>query len=382
MIIAIDGYEANVTNRVGIGEYAFEMLKGMYAILHDRNNNFTKVRVYTPDPPQNAFPPVTDSWEYRLSYPKKLWTYIGLPLRLSVDRPRADVVFSPTHYIPRIQIAPQVMAIMDLSYLHYPELFRPKDLFQLREWTAYGAKRSARIFTISEFSRNAIIEAYNIPPERVVVTYPGLRDTTVASMTNKDEVMAKYQLPERYILSVGTIQPRKNFTVLIQAFSNARKKKPELFKDMKLIIVGKKGWLYESIFEAPEKYGVSEFVQFVDFVPDNDLAILYQQAVAFALVSLYEGFGLPVLEAMANKCQVIISNLSSLPEIAGDYGIQVDPKDSESVQEGLITAVSEYGSSLWKKRVDGGLKRSGEFRWDQAAQKALEVLESLGKGKT
>jgi glycosyltransferase involved in cell wall biosynthesis len=383
MIIAIDGYEANEVNRVGIGEYAFEILSGIHTLLANREaGNETRVRIYLPSEPNGSLPSAASYWSYRRSFPRKLWTYIGLPFRLLFDMPRANVVFSPTHYIPRVQIAPHVMAIMDISYLKYPELFRAKDLYQLREWTAYSVKKSARILTISEFSRNAIIEAYKVAPEKVVVTYPGLRVTTVASMQKKEDVLRKYNIPERYLLSVGTIQPRKNYEKLIQAFSEAKKKKPEVFKNVKLIIVGKKGWLYEPILAAPSTYGVLDSVQFVDFIPDEDLAVLYQQAMSFVLVSLYEGFGLPVLEAMANKCQVVISNVSSLPEIAANAGIQVDPLNIDAIAEGLITACREYGTSAWEKRVNDGLKRSAEFTWDRAATKALEVLESVGKGTT
>jgi glycosyltransferase involved in cell wall biosynthesis len=178
------------------------------------------------------------------------------------------------------------MSIMDLSFLSYPELFKKKDLYQLVHWTEYSVKHSKAFLTISEFSRNAIIKQYNYPSERVFVTYPGL-------IMNKTE--GKGIARNRpYILSVGTIQPRKNYEKLIEAFSH-------LSQDIDLVIVGKKGWLYESILAAPEKFGVKDRVIFLDFVPDEDLPALYANAECFVLASLYEGFGLPVLNFL-NPC--------------------------------------------------------------------------------
>ena len=302
MKLAIDGYEANASERVGVGRYAFEII----AAMAKHPKDFFSVDVYLPQPPKPHMPKATDAWKYHVAVPKPFWTFIGLPLALSIAKP--DVVFSPTHYIPRWVNIPKVCAIMDISYLHYPEQFLPQDLHKLIHWTAYSVRHSAKIITISEFSKRAIIEAYQVDPDRVVVVYPGL------TMGKAKKPTAK----KRYILSVGTLQPRKNFVRLIEAFSRL----PD--KDIELVIVGKKGWLYEEILEAPQKFGVGGRIRFLDFVSDEALAGLYQHATCFVLPSLYEGFGLPVLEAMAHGVPVVVSNTSSLPEIAGEAGIYVD----------------------------------------------------------
>jgi glycosyltransferase involved in cell wall biosynthesis len=379
MIIAVDGYEANVPMRVGIGRYAYDILKNIYTILGRSNGGNYEFRIYLPQKPLPDMPKETRWWRYIVRGPSKLWTFIGLPLALSVDCPRADVVYSPTHYVPRFTSIPRVMAIMDTSYIEYPEMFRKKDLFQLTHWTRYAASNAKAICTISKFSKNAIIRAYKIPQDQVIVTYPGISMPT----TSNDQdaaVCKKYQITKHYILSVGTIQPRKNYIRLIEAFAIFLKLNKQKFGEIQLVIVGKKGWLYESILDAPEKYGVSHKVKFLHSVPDADLPALYKNALCFALPSLYEGFGLPVLEAMAYKCPVVVSNNSSLPEIAGEAGIYVDPKDVASITEGLLSAVRQRNLIQGKTRVQQGLTQVKLFTWEKAAKETLDVLTRVGRG--
>ncbi len=369
MNIGIDGYEANVVRRVGIGRIAHETIKGMYAILKKESKRTVNVIVFLPTPPMPDMPAQTDWWHYRVVGPKKLWTFIGLPL--AMRRENLDVMFSPTHYIPRFTAIPRVMSIMDLSYLKFPQLFKPKDLYQLTRWTAYSAAHAKKIFTISEASKNDIIKEYHVPDDKVVVTYPGF------TMGDASDIPDKYHISRNYILSVGTIQPRKNYTRLIEAFSLFLKQNRQKFSDLHLVIIGKKGWLYEDILAAPKKFGVEDRVKFLDFVPDGDLPSFYRHALCFALPSLYEGFGLPVLEAMAYKCPVVVSNVSSLPEIAGKAGIYVDAGSAQSIAGGLLTAVRQRNLIQGKQRVNAGLAQMKKFTWEKAARQTLEVLENI-----
>lgn len=374
MLLAIDGYEANAADRVGIGRYAVELLAGMYARIAQGATQFDTARVYLPQRPGVHMPKSTPYWQYRMSAPKTLWTFWALPMALRTDRPSADVVFSPTHYIPRFTNLPSVMAIMDVSYLTYPELFRPQDLHKLVHWTAYSVHHAKAIITISTFSKNAIIEAYHVPEAQVTVAYPALfREMSGQTAMAKD--FAKYHLPKRYILSVGTIQPRKNYTQLIEAFSRLAD------HDVALCIVGKKGWMYEDILAAPSKFGVSDRVKFLDFVPDADLQALYGNAECFALPSLYEGFGLPVLEAMVHGITVVVSKTSSLPEIAGKAGIYVDPSDTTSITAGLAQALREKGTKEETARIVLGKKLAKRFTWEKAADQVLDVLTRVGQGR-
>ncbi|MBP9814429.1 glycosyltransferase family 4 protein [Candidatus Woesebacteria bacterium] len=373
MILAIDGYEANVASRVGIGRFAYELLVRIEKAVREGKTSFSSVRVYLPNAPLPDMPKASRAWEYRVLSPKQFWTIFRLPIALRRDKPFADVVFSPTHYVPRFVPIPRVMAIMDTSYLLYPELFRPADLHKLVHWTAYSAGVASRIITISEYSKRAIIKAYNVANNQVQVVYPGLVQTSSKLTAMKDDVTKKYDISSRFILSVGTLQPRKNFTKLIEAFSQISD------KEIDLVIVGKKGWLYEEILQAPKTYGVEGRVKFLEFVPDEDLPALYTQAQCFVLPSLYEGFGLPVLEAMAHSCPVVTSNVSSLPEIAGDAALYIDPENLQSITDGIVLALSQKGTEKEKKRIAEGLKRVKLFTWDKAATDVISLLEQVGK---
>lgn len=375
MLLAIDGYEANADARVGVGRYALELLTHMYARIEARSAPFASVRVYLPDSPKHHMPKQSATWTYAVRSPKTLWTFWALPMALRIDRPAADVIFSPTHYIPRFTAIPKVMAIMDISYLKYPELFRPQDLHKLTHWTAYSVAHAAAIITISQYSKNAIIEAYHVPESKITVAYPALSDS-VGTINRMGKKMTRKSMPKRYILSVGTLQPRKNFSRLIEAFSKLDD------HDIDLCIVGKKGWMYEDILSAPKRFGVTDRVRFLDFVSDSELPKLYREAEVFALPSLYEGFGLPVLEAMVHGTSIVVSQTSSLPEIAGEAGIYVDPSDVDSITTGLNQALSEKGTKKETERIALGKKRAETFTWDRAADNVLDVLDKVGKGET
>lgn len=368
MIIGIDGNEANGERRVGIGEYAYELLAKFAKF--DPPNGWTKFEIYLKEEPRSDLPREREGWRYRVVGPRKLWTQFALPLNLYIHKPRPDVFFTPTHYAPRFSPIPTVISIMDLSYIHYPDMFKRSDLYQLRNWTSYSVRHAKKIFTISESSKHDIIKTYVLPSERVVVTYPGVK-MQKANVKSQKSVLEKYGIERDYILFVGTIQPRKNIARLIEAFSKLKPKTSNL----SLIIVGKKGWLLEDILAAPKKFGVEKNVQFLDFVPDEDLAIFYQKALFFILPSLYEGFGLPVLEAMANGCPVITSNVSSLPEAGGDAALYVDPNNVDDIANKMKTLLED--EEVRNKLVEKGYQQAKKFSWEKTARETLAVLEEV-----
>ena len=381
MLIGIDGNEANSKKRVGISEYAYQLLR-QFSEFRIQNSEF---RIYLKDKPRNDLPDEATSWMYRVITPKRFWTQWRLPLDLYVHKPRPDVFFSPTHYAPRFSPVPTVISIMDLSYLYFQDMFTTSDLYQLRRWTAYSVKRAKKILTISKSSKNDIMKEYKVPEDRVVVTYPGIKDSVTLSphVYGMSQLQSKYQISENFILFVGTLQPRKNIARLIEAFAitlNNAENNAELRKkkDLELVIIGKKGWLYEEILEAPEKFGVKERVKFLDSVGDEELAIFYQQALCYVLPSLYEGFGLPVLEAMQHGCPVITSKISSLPEAGGDAAIYVDPGDVDDIAQKMMKLISD--EALRKKLIEKGKKQVTKFSWEKTARETLKVLEEVAKG--
>lgn len=365
MIIGIDGNEANVDRKVGISEYAFQLL------VRFSKNPEHDFRIYLKSPPNDQMPNQGNKWHYRLVYPKKFWTQFGLPIDLYTHKPKPSVFFSPTHYAPRFSPVPTVVSIMDLSFLYFPELFRKEDLYQLVNWTRYSVKKAAAVITISESSKNDIIKEYKIPAEKIHVVYLGIKESAETKTQKMEELSKKYGVKNRFVLFVGTLQPRKNITKLIESLSLIKD------KNVDLVVIGKKGWLYEDILAAPEKYGVSDRVKFLDFVPDEDLTSFYKHAECYVLPSLYEGFGLPVLEAMKYGCPVLTSNISSLPEAGGDAALYFDPKNAEDIAKSIDKVLKD--KNLRSDMIKKGYAQVKKFSWDKSAEEVLSVLEEVGR---
>jgi len=372
MIIGIDGNEANQQTRVGVGQFAFEVIKHLYLL--DKKNQY---RIYLKDKPLSDLPEERESWQYVVFGPKFAWTQWRLPLKLWVERTRVDVFFSPNHYAPRFCPAPSVIAIMDLWHHYHPEQFKTKDIYQLKKWEAYSVKKAKRIIAISEFTKKEIVKFYQVPPEKIVVAYPGHRKPKTKNQKPKiDEVRKKYHISGDYILYLGTLQPKKNLTGLVEAFHILHT--TYYILHTQLVVAGKKGWLYEEIFEKAKRVKMEERVIFTDFVPEEDKNALIKGAKCFVLPSLYEGFGIPVLEAMSLGVPVAISNVASLPEVGGKAAFYFDPQKPESIAE-TVTKVLKLKPGARKKVVEEGKKQAQKFAWEKCAMRILRVLRRVGK---
>lgn len=368
MIVGIDANEANVVSRVGISEFAYQILTKLYDFRRDNKNDHTYV-IYLKSNPLSHFPKETGWWKYKIIKPAKLWTQIGLPFHLITTRKKPDVFLTLTHYGPRFSAIPTIVSVMDLSYLHYPETFKKNDLYQLTKWTEYSVRQAKKVITISNSSKNDIIKYYKVDEDKVRVVYLGLKNL---SMNESEKDLKEFGVNKKFILFVGTLQPRKNITRLIGAFS----KLPEDLKDnYQLVVIGKKGWLYEDILNAPAKYGVINDVLFLDYVSDEDLPLFYKRADVFVLPSLYEGFGLPILEAMRYACPVITSNVSSLPEAGGDAALYIDPENVENIEQEIEKVLTD--KKLREQMIEKGLSHYKKFTWEKSAKEVLHVIEEV-----
>ncbi len=377
MRIWIDGYEANQKNRVGSGQYAFEILRNLEKI--DRANEYT---ILLPHPPLDDLLKERDGWKYKVLKPSKLWTRIALPLALYLSKDRPDVMFSPTHYIPRFSPVKRVGVIFDLSYLHFPEMFNGKDLWQLRNWSKFSIENANHIITISNFSKKDIIREYAVDKDKITVAYPGFDNQLFHQNQKKqqmDKVLKKYGIKSDYFIFIGTIQPRKNLARLIEAFSRVVSRD----NDLKLVLVGKtkgegrQGWMFEEILEYPRKLSIEDKVIFTGFVPTKELPPLLFGSLAFVLPSLWEGFGIPVLEAMACGVPVLVSNTSSLPEVVGKAGLTFDPYSVDQIEQALRTVM--FDQRLRTKLISAGPAQAKKFSWDKMAKTVLKVFEKVGK---
>jgi len=367
MKIGIDGNEANQKNRVGIGQVAFNVLNQLEKLGRHQ------YLIYLKNPPLVDLPKEREGWNYRVFGPGKLWTQIALPLKLFTQKEKLDIFFTPSHYAPRFSPFPTVVYLMDLWHYHHPEQFSQNDLFQLTHWESYSVKRASLVLTISEFSKLEIINFYHLPPEKIVVAYPGFDKFDIKNFDDgTKKIRTKYGLNEDYLLYLGTLQPKKNLVGLVEAFSQLSGH----FLKVNLVIAGRKGWLYEEIFRRVEKLGLQKKVFFPGFISEEEKPYLLAGAKAFVLPSFYEGFGIPVLEAMSLGVPVVAADAGSLPEVGGEAAIYCDPFSVGSIAEAI-----ERVLCLNKKQRDEiinlGQKQSRRFSWEKCGENVLKALENV-----
>ena len=371
LLIGVDANEANLTkDRVGINRYAFELLHA----LHKGGRNH-KWMIYLSRPRLPDLPPKAGHWQYRVIPPPKFWTQWRLPLELCWGHPRLNVFLSLTHYAPRFSPTSTVVTIMDLGFLRFPDQFTEKDLWQLRIWTDYSIKKATKILTISRASRRDIIGFYHQPPEKIVVVYPGYDSLRFRRILDKDRIntrIKRYQIRQPYILFLGVLRPNKNIERLLEAFALLQTARG--FRDMRLVIAGKKGWMYNGSFALAKELRLGEKLVFAGFVAENDVPFLLNGANCFVFPSYWEGFGIPVLEAMACGTPVVVGNAGGLPEVVGEAGILVDPYDIGDIARGIRQAIVN-GERLSVK----GLKQANKFSWKESAQVVISTLALAAK---
>ncbi|MFN4212747.1 MAG: glycosyltransferase family 4 protein [Microgenomates group bacterium] len=373
MVIGIDGNEANVKMKVGVSVYTLNLLKHF---CQQANKNL-QFKIFLKEPPRSDLPAENKYFHYEVIPGKFLWSQIFLPIRLNLKKD-VDIFFSPAHYLPRFCPLPAVVTIHDLSFLFYPDDFLKTDLIKLRQWTQYSVKNAKKIIAVSKTTKKDIVKNYQIPERKIEVIYNGYEknlncQTSIRKLAEKN-IYQKLKIEKnKYILYVGTLQPRKNLTTLIEAFKLIIK----LYNEFKLVIVGKKGWLYKDIFQKVKSLGLANEVVFTDYLEDQQLISLYQNAFCFILPSFYEGFGIPILEAMSFGCPVIASFTASLPEIGGDACLYFDPNNVDDLVEKL--KLLKEDRNLRGELIKKGKERVKLFSWEKCGRETLEVIKSLAK---
>lgn len=363
MIIGIDGNEANTEKKVGTSVYTYELLH----YFKNKADAHTRFIIYLRNKPNKDLPEANDFFNYEIVKGSFLWSQIFFPLFLYTHK-KPDILFCPAHYIPRAAPVKTVVTIHDLAYFYYNQEFLKKDLYQLKNWTGYAIQKSSKVIAVSNTTAKDIMTHYKAPQEKIKVIYNGFKNTKSTDVVTQN-IKELTKLP--YFLYVGTIQPRKNIALLIEAFNAL----VEEDNSLQLLIVGKKGWLFEHVFEKVKELHLENNVTFTGYVPDHDLPYLYSHAIAYVLPSLYEGFGLPILEAMYNKCPVVASYNSSLPEIGGEACLYFDPSSAEELY--LKLNEIKNNSDLRKSLVKKGTERVKLFSWEKCGEETLQLLQSL-----
>jgi len=302
----------------------------------------------------------------------------------ALQKERVDLLHALAFVTPLLSPCPAVVTIYDLSFILYPDSFKRAKRFYLRLFTHLSARKARRVIAISQSTQRDVVRLLGVPPDKVEVVYCGL-DEAFRPLA-KDQVAAfrsKRGLPERFILFVGTIEPRKNVTRLIEAFATLRPCDPATLRPcdpatLKLAIGGAKGWFYEDVFARVEELGLEDKVMFPGYIPASELPLWHNAAELFVYPSLYEGFGLPPLEAMACGTPVVAANTSSLPEVVGQAGLTVDPLDVEGLAEAMRRALGD--EALRQEMRERGLQRAKGFSWTKTAQETVQVYRRAMEG--
>jgi len=309
----------------------------------------------------------------RIVLREKLFRRIPISMPLAVVREHINVLHAQ-YAGPPFCPAPVVVTIHDLSFEHYPQFFDRGALLQLRASVPLSIRRAAAVLTVSEFSKRDIVRRYCVPSERVFVA-PNAPEPTFQQMhdiARLEEVRERYDTGKHYILCVGNLQPRKNLRTLIDAY--VRLRQADAIRH-KLVLVGRKGWLYDDIFATARASGFSNELVFTDYVPQKDLVAMYNAADLFVYPSIFEGFGIPPLEAMACGTPVVTSNTSSLPEVVGDAALTVDPLDVEALAGAITRVLNDM--DLQSNLTVLGLRRAALFSWDATARTILDVYRGV-----
>jgi glycosyltransferase involved in cell wall biosynthesis len=291
-------------------------------------------------------------------------------------RERPDLYHAPHYVLPAAVRCSSVVTIHDCIHLMFPQYLPNRAAYayaRAQMWTA--AHRSDCILTVSDASKRDILHLFNIAPEKIVVVYNAI-DAHFSVTPPADavaRVRERYQLNHRFVLYVGNIKPHKNLVRLIEAFNQLRAGDLE---DVKLLIIGDEISKLPALRRAVHRHKLHKHVRFLGYVPDDQLAVLYRLAAVFVFPSLYEGFGLPPLEAMASGTPVVVSNVSSLPEVVGDAAVLVDPHDVGSIVDGLRLVLTDPARADEMRRK--GLERAREFSWERSVAKTLEVYKRIG----
>ncbi|MFH1390646.1 MAG: glycosyltransferase family 1 protein [Candidatus Margulisiibacteriota bacterium] len=353
MNIAVNTYFLS-GNKAGIGHYTERILSGIRQKL--ATNECLTV-------------------DNRLRLNKLIFEQVYLPLALWFGR--STVLFSPSMVLPLCSGVPSVMVVYDLVFDLFPEYYRGRvNRLYLRLFFGRSLNKAKFILAISENTRSDLVRLYNVPEEKVKVVHlaAGEEFKTVEDAALLTAVKERYRLPEKFILFVGTIEPRKNVRRLIEAYFCLP---AEIKRTRQLVLCGQKGWGFAELKDWLDRQPEKKTVRFLDYVESRDLPLLYNLAELFIYPSLYEGFGLPILEAMSCGVPVITSNVSSMPEVAGEAAVLIDPKATGQLTGAMARILND--PELSRQLRQKGLEQAKKFSWEKAASATLALIKEAAK---
>ena len=361
VIVGVDASRATSTHPTGTETYSRRLIEALLGL----GSPSCRFRLYFRTPPlPGAFP---GAQERVIPFPR-LWTHLRLSWEMARHPP--DLLFVPAHVLPLVRPALTLATVHDLGYLAFRHAHPILQGWYLDLSTRWNARVATHLLADSEATRTDLAERYHVPRERVTVAYPGYDGGLTAPVQPAATAAAKarYGIVGDYFLYVGTLHPRKNLRRAIAAFAAVR-------TPVTLVLVGRHGWRAAELEDQVRRLGLESRVLFPGYIAEEDKAALLAGALAFVFPSLYEGFGLPVLEAQASGCPVLCSATSSLPEVAGQGAILLDPGDTDGWTEAMDRVAND--PALRSALVERGRVNLERFSWQRCASTVLQVIGSL-----
>jgi glycosyltransferase involved in cell wall biosynthesis len=369
--VAID-YTPAYEQGGGIGRYVRELVAAL--ALLDRESEY---RLFVAGAVHSSLSDFSGNFSWfptRVSsvWLSRLWHRLRIPIPVQIFVGWVDLYHATDFVLPPLfSWTKSIVTVHDLSFVRVPGAASPALRAYLDRVVPDSVRRASYVLADSEATRRDVLEVYGVESGRVGVLYSGV-DFRFGFSVLDLTIRNFYRLPERpYVFTVGTIQPRKNYSRLIQALAILRSRN----YDLSLVIAGGHGWLEDPIYETIRETGMSDFVHFIGFASDDDLPALYSGAACVAFPSLYEGFGFPVLEGMACGTPVVTSNVSSLPEVAGDAALMVDPYDVEEIAHAIQRVLDD--ETLRQTMIERGFAQARRFTWERSARQLLEIYSRV-----
>lgn len=370
MKIGIEAERANLPQKTGVEVYSAQIIKHLAEI--DNTNEYI---LYFRTKPQDWFYALPKNFQIKIIPFPKFWTQIRLSWEMIMFP--VDVLFILASALPLIHPKNSIVTVHDIAFELFEGIYTGF-MQQYQRWTSrFAVRHAAKVITISQSTKNDLVKVYKVDPEKIQIIPLGFDKDIFQPLTYEqaqsslDRFGLVYQ---KYILFVGTLQPRKNISSLVNAFVKLKK---EHHIEEKLVIVGKRGWLWEPIEEKIRQANkLTSGIKYLDYVEQSDLNSIIAGASLLTLPAFYEGFGLPPLEAMASGVPVVVSNVSSLPEVVGDAGKLIDPNSVDSIAAGLLEVLTD--KELRKQMIEKGFMQANKFTWEETGKNTLKVLSAVG----
>lgn len=354
----------------GINGYIYNLLRALPAA--DPALRFTVFAGPQGNPPEHERMIAQHArWQTERPARRILWEQIAQPL--AVQRTQPDLLHGLAFVSPVLKRVPSIVTVYDLSFVHYPERLPATRRLYLRLFTRWSCNRAQRVIAISRSTAHDLTAVFGIPPHKIDVALPGVGEQFAPLPESEIAAFrAAKNLPERFMLSVGTLEPRKNLPVLLRAYAQLSAAERQ---QVHLVLAGGQGWMMDEIFATIERHDLGATVHLPGYVPADELPLWYNAAETFVYPSIFEGFGMPVVEAQACGTPVIVSNVSSLPEAAGDAGTQLPPDDVGAWANALQRAISDPG---WREAMSTqGIAHAAGFTWAQTAAQTVASYRAV-----